>query len=105
MANYFESDVIFLGRNSSKTPDLYVIKTNLRWELKSPIGGGKYTIRNNLREAEKQSKNVVLDLSRSKSSDRQGISRAKEFIREGHSQIRRLLVVTKTGDAVDIKTK
>ena len=34
VANYFESDIVFLKRYSSKTPDLYVLKTNLRWELK-----------------------------------------------------------------------
>ncbi|MBO4276345.1 hypothetical protein J5868_01395 [Candidatus Saccharibacteria bacterium] len=103
VANYFESDIVFLKRYSSKTPDLYVLKTNLRWELKSPQGGGKHTIQNNLRATDGQSENVILDLSRAKMTDEQGISRAREFVKGEHSRIKRLKVLTKKQIMVDIK--
>ena len=103
IASNFKSDIIFLRKISSKTPDLYVLKTNIRWELKSPTGGGKHTIQNNIREASSQSENIIIDLSRAKLSDSQGISRAKEFIKTEKSKIKRLKILTKTGELFDIK--
>ena len=103
VADYFESDVIFLRRRSSKTPDLYIIKTHIRYELKSPQGGSKHTIQNNLRAVDGQSENVILDLSRAKLTDEQGISRAKEFVKSEHSRIKHLKIFTKSGRMVDIK--
>ena len=105
VAEYFESDIIFLRRASSKTPDLYVLKTNICWELKSPQGGSKYTIQNNLREANKQSENVILDLTLSKLSDVQGVSRARKFVVGERSRIKRLKVLTKKLQIIDIKDK
>ena len=105
LKDYFKSDLIFLRRTSSKTPDIYVLKTNIRWELKSSTGGGKHTVQNNLREAGAQSENVILDLTRSKLMDNQGISRAREFLRKEHSTIKRLKIITKTYQIIDIKTK
>lgn len=103
VAEYFKSDVIFLKRRSSKTPDLYILKTNITWELKSPIGGSKYTIKNNLRKIESQSENVILDLSRSKYSDAQGISRTKEFFATEPTRIKRLKILLKSHKIIDIK--
>ena len=105
IADHFKSDIIFLRRLSSKTPDLYIMKTNIRWELKSPLGGSKYTVQNNLRATDGQSENVILDLTRSKLTDTQGISRAKEFIKNERSRIKRLKILTKQQKIVDIKDK
>ena len=103
LARHFHSNLIFMRRASSKTPDLYVLKTNIRWELKSPTGGGKHTIQNNLREASKQSENIILDLTHSKMTDTQGISRTNEFISNERSRIKRLKVLKKDGAIIDIK--
>ena len=103
IANIFKSNLIFIRRAASKTPDLYVIKTKERWELKSPKGGSKHTIQNNLRNTDGQSENVILDLSRAKLTDRQGISRAQEKMKKERSRIKRLKVLTKDGTMVDIK--
>ena len=103
VAKFFQSDVIFLRRIESKTPDLCILKTNTRWELKSPTGGSKHTVQNNLRESAKQSENVILDISRSKLTNQQGISRAKEFVSKEHSRLKRLKIITKDGKIVDIK--
>ena len=103
LAQIFENDLVFMRRAASKTPDIYVLRTNTIWELKSPKGGSKYTIQNNLRETDGQSENVILDLTRAKLTDRQGISRAKEFIKKERSRIKRLKVLKKDGRIVDIK--
>lgn len=103
IAEYFRSDIVFLRRASSKTPDLYILKTNVRWELKSPEGGGKRTIQNNLRGIDLQSENVILDLSRAKLTDRQGISRTKEFLKKERSKIKRLKILLKSGEIIDLK--
>jgi hypothetical protein len=103
LARLFQSNLIFMRRSSSKTPDLYVLKTDIRWELKSPTGGGKHTVQNNLREASKQSENIILDLTRSKMTDIQGISRAKDFILHERSRIKCLKILKKDGTIIDIK--
>ncbi len=103
VADHFKSDIIFLRRLSSKTPDLYVLKTNICWELKSPQGGGKHTIQNNLRATNGQSENVILDLTRAKIADEKGISRSKEFTKNERSNIKRLKVITKKKKIIDIK--
>jgi len=103
IAEIFESDLVFLRRAASKTPDLYVSRTKRRWELKSPKGGSKHTVQNNLRDTDGQSENIILDLTRAKLTDRQGISRAKEFMRNERSRIKRLKVLTKSGKLIDIK--
>ncbi len=103
LAQLFKSDIIFLRRAQSKTPDLYILRTNARWELKSPTGGSKHTIQNNLRNTDGQSENVILDLTRAKLTDKQGISRAKEFIKAERYRIKRLKVLTKRHELIDIK--
>ena len=102
IAQHFGSDVIFLRRLSSKTPDLYILKTNIRWELKSPEGSGKHTIQNNLRNASRQSENIILDLRRSKLAEKQAISRTNEFVKNEHSKIKRLKIITKQNRIIDI---
>ena len=103
LAEYFKSDIVLIRRAACRTPDLFILKTSIRWELKSPTGNGKRTIQNNLRETSGQSENVILDLSRAKLSDRQGISRTKNFFKTGRSQIKRLKIITKQLEIIDIK--
>ena len=105
MAKYFGSDVVFLRRLSSRTPDLFVLKTNICWELKSPEGSGKHTIQTNLRNASKQSENIIIDLSRTKITKSQAISRVNDYIKNEHSKIKKLKLITKNGQVVDILSK
>ena len=102
LADYFGSDVVFLRRNISKAPDLFILKTNIRWEIKSPEGSGKHTVQTNLRNASQQSENIILDLHRTKLTKAQAISRVKEYISNEHSKIKRLKIITKTGQVIDI---
>ena len=67
ISEYFKSDIVFIRKKSGVTPDMIVKRTSRIWELKSPLGSGKRTIANNLRDAAHQSENIILDLSRCKS--------------------------------------
>lgn len=95
IADYFESDVTFLRKNPMSSPDLLIIEHNQIWELKSPLGGGKRTIANNLREASRQSQKVILDLSRCKMNNEKALSRVREFLENGNTNIKKLLIIGK----------
>ena len=105
IANHFKSDVVFLRRMESKTPDLFILKTNIRWEIKSPEGSGKHTIQTNLRNASNQSENIILDLHRTKLTPDQAISRVREYISNEHSKIKKLKILTKDNQILDILDK
>ncbi|MBQ3353369.1 hypothetical protein IJG89_03465 [Candidatus Saccharibacteria bacterium] len=101
IANYFESNLVFIRKAPCATPDLYIVKTHQLWELKSPLGNGKRTISNNLREASSQSKNVILDLSRCKMNNERALSKVQGFINSGDAHIKKLIVIKKSGEVVD----
>ena len=101
IADYLKSDILFLRRNPNASPDLLVEKTNQIWELKSPIGNGKRTIANNLRNASHQSKKVIIDLSRCKMNNSRALSRINEYSKKGNPNIKKLLIIDKKGHVVD----
>lgn len=105
LANYFNSDLIFIRRGPSCTPDIKVVKTRQVWELKSPLGDGKRTISNNIREASNQSKNVVVDLSRCKINNQKALSRIRGFLSSGDAHLKKLLVIDKSGKIIDFLPK
>ena len=101
LAKYAKSDILMLKRGINTSPDLKILKTHQRWELKSPIGDGKRTISNNLRAASHQSDKVILDLSRCKLPTNQAIARINEYMRNNNSKIKKLLIVRKDKKVID----
>lgn len=55
-------DVVFLPVTTGKSP--YIKYRGKIWEIKSSKGSKRRTIENNIRNAPKQSQNVIIDLSR-----------------------------------------
>ena len=102
IAQYFKSDIMFNRKTNSSSPDLTIIKTNQIWELKSPLGNGKRTMANNLRDAARQSKLVIVDLSRCKMNNQNALSRIKGFVNGGDSSIKKLLVIDKNKKVLEI---
>ncbi|MBR0482674.1 hypothetical protein IJJ54_00995 [Candidatus Saccharibacteria bacterium] len=99
LANYFHADVYFVPRNNYKTPDF---KINGRfWELKSPVGKGKYNLQHALRNASKQSENIILDARLSKIHMTRIINELKRQYKISRG-IKRLLVIDKHGSVIDI---
>ena len=56
---------------------------------------------NNLREAASQSKNVIIDLSRCKMNNINALSRINNYMNTGNPQIKRLIVIDKSGRPLD----
>ena len=100
LARYWRKDVYFVGRNLQMSADIRV--DGIFWEIKSPIGGGKRTIQNNLREATQQSRNIVIDLRRCKTPTERALSRVK-YAAKSLRSIRRLVAVLDNKTVVDIK--
>ena len=55
-------NVTFLSVGIGKTPDILFL--GKKWEIKSPKGGKRRTLENNIRNALKQSNNIIINLSR-----------------------------------------
>lgn len=100
LAYHFKSDIIFLRPESKRTPDIEV--NDAKWEIKSPTGGGKKTIENNLRLARKQSQFIVLDLRRCKLHQARAISRIKFYLATNAHNIKKLKIISKSQKVIDI---
>ena len=96
-------DVELIPKSNVKgvhTPDL--IMSDLRWEMKSPKGEGKYLMANTIQRAVKQSQNVIVDLRRTKRYQDKCLSELrKEF--EKSNSLKRLKVITKNKKILDFK--
>jgi hypothetical protein len=99
LAQHFKTDITFLRPTANKSPDFNI--NGVIWELKSPIGNGKYTIQNNLREAKRQSSNIVVDLTRIKLHEQRAISQMNYILRT-HTvrSIKHLIVIKKSKNVV-----
>lgn len=101
LAEHFKTDVHFEARHGSlKTADFRIGGT--LWELKSPLGRGKRTIQNNIRKANQQCANIVVDLRFCKINEEQAIQRVRyEVLRM--TSIKKVLVITKDIRVLAIK--
>ncbi|MCL2869212.1 hypothetical protein FWF48_00160 [Candidatus Saccharibacteria bacterium] len=97
-------DVKFLAPKNEdhvKTPDIAMDR--LKWEIKAPISSGSRVIEHALRSATKQSPNVIIDLRRCKLNEEKALRQLHhEGTRRG-STLKRLMVITKSKQIVDIK--
>jgi len=67
LAEHYSCDVEFLipiADYLRKSAD--ILMQGLEWEIKCPTGDSKSTIRNQFRRASKQSKNIIIDMQRTK---------------------------------------
>lgn len=87
------------SRYKVSSPDF--IMDGLVWELKCPQGKGKYLIRDTLRQALRQSENVVVDLRRAKLSQEKCLNQLRKYF-QLEKRLKRLLVITKEKEVIDI---
>lgn len=103
-ALYFKSDVAFVLRGNHTTPDLKVLKTGQFWEIKNIKGNSKHTIEDNLRKADKQSKNVVISLLRASKADvRRTKTRIEYMLSHTKVKFDGVILITKAKEVIDIK--
>ena len=85
-------------REGEHTPDIII--DNVKWEMKSPTGETRNTIKNNIQGALRQSVNVILDLRRVKRPMEKCLRDIeREFTH--NTKLRRLLVITKSKKVLD----
>ncbi len=87
---------------NTHTPD--IIMDGIEWEIKAPTGGSKRTIETNIRNAVKQSHYLIFDLRRIKITEKQCISQLEKELR-CRRYIKRMLVITKTGELLEYPQK
>jgi hypothetical protein len=99
ISNYFHSTVCFVRPSTQRTPDFII--NDMAWELKSPLGNGKNTIKNCLHSARKQSVNVIIDLRRIKMPERKALANIRYFFSSHRSSIEHLLIISKNNEVID----
>ena len=99
LSEHYRTDVEFLPRANQRTPDFVI--DGVVWELKSPTGTGKNNIQRQLQDAHRQSKNVIIDASRSKMHATK-IRRQVEHQFKIVKSVKRLLFVSKSGKVYEI---
>ncbi len=85
---------------SNNTPDIRM--NGLLWEMKAPKGEGRFLIPNTIQRAVKQSKNIVIDLRRTKRHQSKCL---REIEHEFHksTSVRRILVITKSKKLIEFR--
>jgi len=99
LSEHFKTDVEFVLRTNQRTPDFLI--DGVLWELKSPTGTGKNNIQRQLQDAHHQSKNVIVDASRSRMHGTK-IRKQVEYQFRIVKSVRRLLFVSKAGKIFEI---
>lgn len=84
----------------TKSPDFWM--DGLKWELKCPEGGGKYTIQDTLRRALKQSCYIVIDLRRAKLHSTRCVNEIQRQFSLAKN-IRWIKIITKNKQVIDLK--
>ena len=82
----------------SNTPGLHspdIIMNGLKWEMKAPKGAGKYLINNTIQKAVKQSRNIIIDLRRTKRHQSKCLREIEKEFQKSKS-IDHMIVVTKS---------
>lgn len=103
LAQKFQSDVRFVGRGSTKTPDVQVLLTKKYWEIKNIKGDGKLTIEDNLRKAAKQSDYIVISLLRSTMTPEKAKSHIQWYLKHARANIKHVILITKRGKTIDFQ--
>lgn len=99
LADYFNADVEFILRSNLKTPDLTI--NGVEWELKSPTGSGKYNVEHQIKDAAKQSCNVVFDTTRSKIHMTK-LRHEVQYQFERIKPVKRLIIIDKSKQVIEL---
>ena len=74
----------------------------LEWEMKSPLGDGRYLMSNTIQKAVKQSRNVVIDLRRVKRRQEKCLRELEKEFNKSKS-LKRLKIITRGGKLIDFE--
>ena len=82
------------------TPDIKM--SGLKWEMKAPLGEGKYLMANTIQRAVKQSRNVIIDLRHTKRHQTKCLRELESEFKKSKS-LNHLKIITKSGKTIDFK--
>lgn len=94
--------VEFLPTSTHATPD--IIFCHNRWEIKSPLSHNIRSIENNIRNALKQSPNIIIDLNRTSLHKNLVLTYLQNHIHNFRG-LKKVLVVTKSQKVYEISPK
>lgn len=92
--------VEFLPTRNVKTADVLV--DGVEYEIKSPKSGASNSLEHLLKKALKQSPNLIIDTARMKGMSDEGAKRFLISQSRIRKRIRRLIMITKRGQVIDI---
>ena len=81
-----------------RTPDISI--QGVLWEIKSPTGHGKHTIKHTLQNATPQSRNVIIDLRRCKIQQEQAVNELTQRFNLS-KRLRRMKIITDNTNILD----
>ena len=79
-------------------PDIMI--QGIPWEMKSPEGNGKRTIKNTIQSASHQSVNIIIDLRRCPIEDQQAIKELQSYFSKS-KRLRRMKIIDKDMNVLD----
>ena len=81
-----------------RTPDLVI--NGITWEMKSPTGSGRHTIKHTLQNASHQSVSVIVDLRRCGIPEDKAVKELEQGFQLSR-RFRRMKIVLKSGELLD----
>ena len=81
-----------------RQPD--IMMGGVAWEIKAPIGTGKKNIENIMQGASGQSRNIIIDLFRSRMPEEEAIKGYEQYFRRS-KRIKRVKIIKKNRDILD----
>jgi len=102
LARYYRTTVEFLipiDDFKRKSADIKMF--GIQWEIKSPVGGSKSTIQNQFRRGAKQSKNIILDVRRTKLKYEIAQKRVR-FELQKHPHLNKIILVENLKNFVNV---
>ena len=82
------------------TPDIKI--NGIEWEIKTPLGEGKYLISNTIQKAVKQSHNVIVDLRWTRRHQTRCLRELENEFNKSRS-LKRLMIITKTRKVIELE--
>ncbi|MBQ3353162.1 hypothetical protein IJG89_02350 [Candidatus Saccharibacteria bacterium] len=92
--------IVFLRESNVRTPD--ILLDGVAYEIKSPKSSTANSLEHLLKKALKQSPNIIIDTSRMKNVRDDSIRKFLIVQAKSRRQIKKLMMITKQGQIIDI---
>lgn len=86
------------GIKGVRMPD--IVMNGVAWEMKSPEGSGKYTLKNSIQDASHQSQSIIIDLRRCPLDEQKSINELEKRFALSR-RLRRMKIICKSDKLLD----